>query len=216
MNAAPLPCAPASWGSLDQGMTREVAGAGEAPVVSQGLDERVRDAVVAHHDFLWRFLRRLGVREAAVDDALQQVFLVAMAKLPQVEPGAERPYLVGVARGIAANARRGQRRAREVSGEIPDVDGGDDCRPDVLVAERETRDLLDGVLAELPEDLREVFVLCELEELSGAEVADLLALPRGTVASRLRRAREEFEGAAKRLRARLARTMEPGRGRSPS
>ena len=71
-----------------------------------------------------------------------------------------------------------------------------------LLERRQARALLDQLLDEMPEDLRVVFVLFELEELSTPQIAELCALPIGTVASRLRRAREEFHAIAKRLRAR--------------
>ena len=52
--------------------------------------------------------------------------------------------------------------------------------------------MLDGVLEQMEVDLRTVFVLYEFEDMSMAEIADIVAIPRGTVASRLRRAREDF------------------------
>jgi RNA polymerase sigma-70 factor (ECF subfamily) len=54
------------------------------------------------------------------------------------------------------------------------------------------RELLDGVLDQMDESLRATFVLHEFEEMSTAEIAEVLSIPRGTVASRLRRARTEF------------------------
>jgi RNA polymerase sigma-70 factor (ECF subfamily) len=60
------------------------------------------------------------------------------------------------------------------------------------------------VLGEIPIETRSVFVLFELEELTVPEIADMLELPIGTVASRLRRGRELFRAAATRLRARTS------------
>ena len=59
--------------------------------------------------------------------------------------------------------------------------------------------MLDRVLDKMPADLRSVFVLFELEELTVDEVAALLRLPRGTVATRLRRARMVFREQARLL-----------------
>jgi RNA polymerase sigma-70 factor (ECF subfamily) len=75
--------------------------------------------------------------------------------------------------------------------------------------------MLDDVLDALDDDLRVVFVLAELEELTAPEIAGLIGVPLGTVASRLRRAREEFNKSVKRLRARqegAARADDPSYG----
>ena len=63
------------------------------------------------------------------------------------------------------------------------------------------RVLLDAILNAMPEELRTVFVLFELEQLGTPQIAELLGLPRGTVASRMRRAREDFEARVQRLEA---------------
>jgi RNA polymerase sigma-70 factor (ECF subfamily) len=76
---------------------------------------------------------------------------------------------------------------------------------DVALDDERARRLLDDVLDRLPMDLRAVFVLAELEELTMATIAELLELPPGTVASRLRRARERFAEEAARVRAQLPR-----------
>lgn len=166
---------------------------------------RLRHLVDTYFDFIWRTLRRLGVPEADADDAAQQVFLVAARKLSMIDPGNERSFLFGTAMRVASDVRRAQRRRREDPSEPGDVDlcdGGPG--PEDLVAQRRARALLDEVLGAMPLDLQTVFVLFELEELPTSEIASLLGIPLGTVASRLRRAREEFQDRAKRLKARYA------------
>ena len=74
--------------------------------------------------------------------------------------------------------------------------------PEQTTERREARKLLDEILDEMDDDPREVFVLFELEATPRAEIAALLDVPEGTCASRLRRAREQFEASAKRMRAR--------------
>src|SRR5262249_1995398 len=72
-------------------------------------------AIVAHHfDPVWRALKRLGVPEAGVDDAAQQVFIVASRRLAEIERGREREYLLGIALRVASDARRALSRRREV------------------------------------------------------------------------------------------------------
>jgi RNA polymerase sigma-70 factor (ECF subfamily) len=70
--------------------------------------------------------------------------------------------------------------------------------PDECVDQKRLREWLDEVLSAMPDDLRAVFVLFELEELSSQEIARHLELPVGTVASRLRRARDVFSQLAAR------------------
>jgi RNA polymerase sigma-70 factor, ECF subfamily len=166
--------------------------------------------VCGHADFVWRSLRRLGVPEPHVDDATQQVFLVAQQKIDRIERGRERAFLFGVAMNVAAHARRAAARRREVS-EDAALDLTDPAPlPDAQLDEQRARVLLDEVLDGMEIDLRTVFVMFELEEMSMPEIADVLAIPPGTVASRLRRAREEFHKLAQRVRARVERrTVRP-------
>src|ERR1700691_2471838 len=72
----------------------------------QPRDARVRAMVDAHFDVVWRSLRRLGVMPDTVDDATQQVFMVASRKVDVIEKGGERSYLLGIAVRVAADARR--------------------------------------------------------------------------------------------------------------
>lgn len=67
--------------------------------------------------------------------------------------------------------------------------------PDQAAEQRRARVLLDRFLSSIPEDLATAFVLFELEGLERHEVAELLGIPMGTAASRLRRAREAFQKA---------------------
>lgn len=166
---------------------------------------RLRRLVDTYFDFIWRSLRRLGVPEADADDASQQVFLVVARKLPSIDPNNERSFLFGTALRVASDARRARRRRREDPSEPGSVEPSDSAPgPEDLVAQRRARALLDEVLEAMPLDLQTVFVLFELEELPTPDIASLLGIPVGTVASRLRRAREEFQDRAKRLQARYS------------
>jgi RNA polymerase sigma-70 factor (ECF subfamily) len=76
--------------------------------------------------------------------------------------------------------------------------------PEEHLERQQARELLDGILEALPEELRVVLVLFELEGLEVREIAVLQEIPIGTASSRLRRAREEFSAISKRVRAALA------------
>jgi RNA polymerase sigma-70 factor, ECF subfamily len=160
---------------------------------------RVRAMFVAHFDFIWRSLRRFGLNEDRADDAAQQVFVVASRKLDAIEPGSERSFLFGTAMRVASDVRRSAPVRREIAHADPGIDIEGGARPDDLVEQRRARELLDHVLDAMDLELRTVFVLFELEEMTTPEIASLLSIPHGTVASRLRRAREEFQSRVEKL-----------------
>lgn len=147
--------------------------------------------------FVWRSLRRFGVRAADVDDATQRVFLIVHEKLAAIERGRERAFLIGVAVRVASHVRRAYKRRDAAEQRFSSTPTAANPNPEEVTQQLEARELLDRVLDGMPEDLRTVFVLFELEELSVDEIARVLALPRGTVATRLRRSREEFHASSK-------------------
>ena len=172
---------------------------------SAGTTTWIRLLVGAHFDFIWRSLRRLGVPQAEVDDATQKVFWVAIRRAHDIAEGSERAFLLSTALHVASDVQRSRARRREVFDDdaiAHVVEPFSDL--DDLVDRKRARQILDDVLDVMDLELRSVFVLAELEELTGPEIADLLGLPVGTVSSRLRRAREEFRRIATRFRARAA------------
>jgi len=178
----------------------------EAPPVSADRSTRLAAVASDSYAFIWRSLRRLGVRPPAVDDAAQQVFEVASRRLEAIEPGRERAFLFKTALLVAAEARRGSARHHALHpGEPVEALADPAPSPEDASDRSRKRALLDEVLLSMPLELRSVFVLFEIEEMTMASIAELLELPPGTVASRLRRAREAFQQAVKRARARMAR-----------
>jgi RNA polymerase sigma-70 factor (ECF subfamily) len=160
--------------------------------------ERVRALVTEHFGFVWRSLVRLGLSRADADDALQQVFLVASRRIDSIEPGAERAFLFGTALRTASRVRRTHARRREtISDVLEPVDAAPG--PEEQLDRARARAVLDEVLDEMPLELRAVFVLYELEQLTLPEIAELAAIPLGTATSRLRRAREQFQAHIKRI-----------------
>lgn len=166
----------------------------------------LRAMFLRYHDDVWRLLRRLGVREAHVDDCLQEVFWVAARRFADIVPGRHRAFLYGVSLRVASQEVRRQRASALSLAPEPaeQVDPGPS--PELQVATGELRALLERVLSALPQEQREVFVLFELEDLRVQDIAHIYDIPVGTASSRLRRAREAFSAAAARLRATLERT----------
>ena len=165
---------------------------GESPVYVGDRDERLRGLVDGYIDFVARVLRNAGTPEGDVDDGVQRTFIIAARRLDDMRPGSEKSFLLQTALNVAAHARRTLARRREVgSDQVPERF---DLRsnPEQLTDQKRVRQLLDQILNRMTDDLRTVFVLYEFEEMSMAEIADALAIPAGTVASRLRRARADF------------------------
>ncbi len=151
-------------------------------------------------DYVWKALRRLGVREADLDDQVNEVFLRVHQRLADYDPCRPiRPWLFAFAARVAAEQRRLSRNAREIPGlpleardESPDAEEN--------AATNETRAHVLAALDELDREKREVFVAIELAGHSGPEVAGALGISVNTVYSRLRLARTEFTVALRRSR----------------
>jgi RNA polymerase sigma-70 factor (ECF subfamily) len=178
-----------------------VLGAARDPSLERSrADDRLRACVTAHLAAVWRMLRRNGVPAADADDASQKVFLVLSRKLKDVQPGRELPFLLRTAVLVASDVRRTHRRQREVSDPAPEAHSSILPGPEGELLQREALSQLDAILAAMEESLRATFVLYELEEMTMAAIAETLEIPLGTVASRLRRARDRFESLAEMVR----------------
>ena len=162
--------------------------------------ERLKAAITAHYEQVWRVLRRLGVAEASVEDAAQQVLIVFSNRLEEIRAGAERAFMLATATRVAADFRKKRVRAREnLDPNAIAAEQSPTPLADELLDRSRARRWLDVALNEMPDEQRTVFVLFELEDMTMATIAELLGLPPGTVASRLRRARATFESTASRL-----------------
>jgi RNA polymerase sigma-70 factor, ECF subfamily len=147
-----------------------------------------------HHATVWRALRRRGLPPEAAEDATQETFLLAAERLDDIPPDRERSFLIGAALRVAHTLGR-----KTVRWEL------DEDMDQRLSANRDTGEtradaqLCELVLSKVDPELGEVFVLYEIEGLTSPEIAELLEIPLGSVASRLRRAREQFRAAAERV-----------------
>jgi RNA polymerase sigma-70 factor (ECF subfamily) len=128
------------------------------------------------------------------------VFIVAAQKLDLIQPSSERSFLYKTALYAASKYRRSEQRRREDL--VGDIEMAAEPDLDELLDRRRAREMLDRIVATMPMALRVVFVLYEIDGIPTAEIAEILRLPPGTVASRLRRAREDFEARVARLEAR--------------
>lgn len=152
-------------------------------------------------DLVFRVLGNMGVREDELDDALQDVFLVAHRRLDSFR-GEARPstWVTGIAVKVAHDYRR--RRARKPSEPLePHAEMLEEPSPgpDAHLMRHDGLRAVQGFLSQLSPTLVEVFVLSELEQQSGPEIAEALAVPLNTIYSRLRLARGQFERFVEKL-----------------
>ncbi len=167
---------------------------------------------VEHVAIVWRGLRRLGVPEASVEDAVQDVFLVAHRRLADFEGRSSlKTWLYGIALRVAKDYRRAQvRQAHKVErlAQILSVSPAAAQTPIGEAERREANQVLHAILAELNEDHREILVLVELEDFSVRDAAAALHLHVRACQRRLRAAHAAFEK-------KLARYLEPSGRQSP-
>jgi len=164
-------------------------------------ETRLRALVDRYLDFVARVLRNAGTPEAEIDDDVQRTFIAVSNRLDDVRPEAEKSFLLQTALRMAAHARRTLARRREVHDSDAQLRVQVPMHTEQLLDQKRARELLDQVLETMAPDLRMVFVLYELEELSMIEISSALEIPQGTVASRLRRARADFRERVRALSA---------------
>jgi RNA polymerase sigma-70 factor, ECF subfamily len=174
-------------------------GAAASSPKAESRKQRFRHLIDRYTADVTRTLRSYGVQAADLDDGLQLVLMVAARRIDDLEPASERAFLINTAYNIAARIRRTRFRRREAGQEVSCDAPSALANPELQMAQIQALALTRTILATLPEELRSVFVLAELDELSTQEIAATLHLPRGTVASRLRRAREAFQEHVRRL-----------------
>jgi RNA polymerase sigma-70 factor (ECF subfamily) len=162
-----------------------------------------------HHDGVRRTLVCLGVPEAIADDALQEVFVVVHRRLDDPSRYQSiKGWIYGIARRVAWRHHRSDARARRKLALVePPIDAS---TPEAELARREAIAFMQGFLAGLDPDQRDVFVLAEIEGVSAPEIATIVGAKLNTVYSRLRLARGRFEVALQRRGARTRREEEQG------
>jgi RNA polymerase sigma-70 factor, ECF subfamily len=152
---------------------------------------------------------RLGVAPSAVEDAAQDVFVIAHRRLGDFEGRSSvKTWLFGIALRVARDHRRAARRRRD-HGLVPEGEADaatvvDTASPSPLesASRSEAVERLMAILGELDDDRRAVFILAELEQMSAPEIADAVGAPVNTVYTRLRAARRAFNEAVARYEAR--------------
>ncbi len=170
-----------------------------APVTAaseQAPPPALRALFEAHYDFAYRSALRLGVTQAAVDDVVQEAFIVAGRKLESFERrSSERTWLFGILMRVAHTERRGelrrQRRAAVAVEAAPALDEPFE-RADAV-------DTLHRLLGLLDDDRRAAFILADVEGMTAVEIADGLGVNVNTIYARIRAARKQLSDAYREL-----------------
>ena len=167
------------------------------------LAPQLHDLFELYGAFVCRSLRYLGVREVDLDDMLQEVFLVVYQRLNDYqERGRTRAWLYSICTRVSLAHRRKLARHREnLTSDFDEAVQG----PTQLtrVEDREALAFGNRLLAGLPPQQREVFVLYEVEDMTMAEIADALRCPIQTAYSRLHKARERILAEVERIAAEI-------------
>lgn len=163
-----------------------------------------RSAITPLVDVAFRVLRRLGVRDTEIDDALQTILLIADRRFDDLATQQDlKAYVCAACVNVARDVGRSRARQSARRAHVDDLEqtAAADLGPEDVLGRKEALELVQRILETMEEERRVVFVLYELEELTGQEIAEHLGIPVGTVSSRLRRAREEFRSALVRVHA---------------
>jgi RNA polymerase sigma-70 factor (ECF subfamily) len=141
---------------------------------------RLEQIAERHLNAAWRVARRCGVPSDQLDDVVQEVFIIVSRKLDEISLDQERAFVTGTTVRVAANLRRSLRRRLEEPLDTPDllVDRLGEVPQEALSRRREGLQLLDAALTGMTDGQREVFVLCELEELTAREIGQHLGMGR--------------------------------------
>lgn len=151
------------------------------------------------HKTVYRFLSRyIGHASPDLDDLVQATFLeVIRCAGSYRQEAAVSTWILGIAINVARHFRRSEGRRRGLMGSIDTTvpASASSKGPERCAEQQEQLVLLAAALAALPEDLRVVFVLCELEDTPSVQVAKILNLPEGTVWRRLHEAKKRLRAA---------------------
>jgi RNA polymerase sigma-70 factor (ECF subfamily) len=184
---------------------RGMAAMSDARCVGRPFSVPFPEVYRTYFGFVWRTLHRMRVREADLLDLAQNVFVIVHRRLPGFEGRSEvTTWLYAICRRVARDYLRSARVRREVLVDVREAGVCGALREGTLhrLDSQELSHLLESILSRIPDKQREVFVMFELDELSGDEIAHLLDVPVGTVRSRLRLARATFQRHVRSLRER--------------
>ena len=191
----------AVWGVQGRGKLIERALDPEHSLVAQCLsgDETAWEQLVRQHTRpVYALCYRFTGSSAEAQDLTQEVFVRVFRTLKSFRSaeGSFATWLARVTRNLLIDHYRRTRQERvtdSIEGQLPTLEQeGTLAQPDRALAGREASEILQAALQKLSPDLREAVILRDLQEMEYREIADVLAIPEGTVKSRINRGRAEL------------------------
>ncbi len=148
-------------------------------------------------DRLYNFAHWLARNREEAEDLVQETYAKALRGFGSFEPGTNfKAWMFRILRNTFLNSRSGLKAATvplESSEEEPAL-AVEQETPETILIDRSSEQILQQAIEALPVTYREVLLLCEVEEMSYQEISTALAIPIGTVMSRLSRARRRLRG----------------------
>ena len=178
---------------------KDVSGADEQPV---SFDE----LALPLFDRLYNYAHWLTHNREEAEDLVQETYMKALKGFSSFKPGTNfRAWIYRILHNTFLTSRTGLQATMTVPLDDDKEDGGaelavEPATPETILLQRASSDIMQRAIDELPVHFRETLLLCEVEEMSYQEIADTLAIPIGTVMSRLARARKLLQS---RLRQQL-------------
>ncbi len=174
-------------------------------LVEQSRLVRFNAIAVPHLDAAYNLARWLTRNEHDAEDVVQEAYLRAFKFFDGYRGGDARAWVLKIVRHTCFTWLARNRPAEVVAASEEEIDeeravatvNGARSDPETLLLQRLDSELLNRLIDKLPTPYREILVLREIEDLSYREIADILVLPIGTVMSRLARARERLQRAAR-------------------
>jgi RNA polymerase sigma-70 factor (ECF subfamily) len=163
-----------------------------APAPKPGDAQRFSTAMLPHLDDAYTFARYLTRGDAVSEDIVHDAYIRALRAYPGFRGGDGKAWILSIVRNCFLTWAKARARGRMVSDEDVLAAARDERTPAHALEDQDTGAAMRRLIEALPAQLSEVIVLREIEELSYREIADTLAIPIGTVMSRLARAREQL------------------------
>jgi RNA polymerase sigma-70 factor (ECF subfamily) len=166
-------------------------------VSNEGLNTAsFEDLALPLFEQLYNFAHWLTQDRAEAEDLVQETYAKALRGFSSFQPGTNfRAWMYRILRNSFLSSRTGLKTMVVLDEENGEALPAETATPEALLIEQANQQMVQLAMEALPLPFREILLLCEVEEMSYQEISEALAIPIGTVMSRLSRARKALRGA---------------------